>query len=433
MNEFAYESCLSVSLAPICFHSSETFLKVLRLTSTRLMRRGTVPLISANQLHRVDFSKTQIPHFDKEHNYPMTLHSQRFLKFSAIATTLLLLASAASLRADTVVLKNGDKFTGSAVKLDGGKLTFKTDDAADPVAITFDNVTSLTLDKAMILGTAKGKLTVTALSRTEAGIVATTASGPTTVAAAEVTVLRTPGDEDAFERSLHPSWTHAWAGAANVSLALARGNADTSTFGAGFTAARVTLHDKTAAYFTTLYAKDGNATPSTSANATGGGASYNHNLKPKVFGYVSGDFYSDQLQELDLRSIIGGGAGYHAIAKPTETLDVTGGLVWTHESYSTTAAATGTTNSFPALQIGEQYMRKFGANSVLSEQAAIYPDLSDLSQYQFTLTAGFSTKLAKMFNWVTTIGDNYTSFPPAGTLANDFVLTTGLGVTLTRP
>jgi len=33
---------------------------------------------------------------------------------------------------------------------------------------------------------------------------------------------------------------------------------------------------------------------------------------------------------------------------------------------------------------------------------------------------------------VTTFSDNYTSFPPAGTLDNDVILTTGLGVTLTR-
>jgi hypothetical protein len=37
-----------------------------------------------------------------------------------------------------------------------------------------------------------------------------------------------------------------------------------------------------------------------------------------------------------------------------------------------------------------------------------------------------------MFNWVTSFSDNYTSFPPAGTLDNDVILTTGLGVSLSR-
>jgi hypothetical protein len=38
-----------------------------------------------------------------------------------------------------------------------------------------------------------------------------------------------------------------------------------------------------------------------------------------------------------------------------------------------------------------------------------------------------------MFNWVTPFNDSYTSFPPAGTLNNDVILTTGLGITLARP
>ena len=53
--------------------------------------------------------------------------------------------------------------------------------------------------------------------------------------------------------------------------------------------------------------------------------------------------------------------------------------------------------------------------------------------YQFTLTSAFSTRLGKMFNWVTTFSDNYTSFPPAGTVDNDVILTSGLGIALTRP
>jgi len=45
---------------------------------------------------------------------------------SVLASTLFVLTSTPSLHADTVVLKNGDHLTGTAVKLDGGKLTFKT-------------------------------------------------------------------------------------------------------------------------------------------------------------------------------------------------------------------------------------------------------------------------------------------------------------------
>ena len=362
----------------------------------------------------------------------MSSPSPRRFALSVLIFTLLFLAAAPSLHADTVVLKNGDRLTGTAVKLDGGKLTFKTA-YADAIAIAWDQVTSLTTSTALVLPTPKGNLSVTSIERSTAGLVVTTPSGPSTLDPATVTVLRNPADQKAYEASLHPSWGHAWAGAANVSLALTRGNSDTATFGAGVTAARTTRDDKTSLYANTIYATNGNSIPTTSANSTGGGIRYDHNLNPRTFAFGSGDFLSNALQDLDLRSTIGGGFGWHASKTPRQTFDVLGGIVWIHEDYSASTVVPSTTNSFPALNLGEQYTRKIGAGSLFTEQANAYPDLSNLGQVQFTLHSTFSTKLGKMFNWVTTFGDNYTSFPPAGTLKNDVVLTTGLGVTLARP
>lgn len=368
----------------------------------------------------------------------MPMRTPQRAALSVLASTLFVLASSQSLRADTVVLKNGDRLTGTAVKLDGGKLTFKTA-YTDAIVIVWDQVTNLNTDKPLVLPTPKGNLEVTAIQRSDAGLVVTTATGASTLEPGTVTVLRSPADQKAFEASLHPNWGHAWAGAANVSLALAHGNSNTATFGAGLTAARTTRTDKTSLYVTTLYSENSNAIPSTSANSTGGGLRYEHNLNPRIFAFGTGDFLQDALQDLDLRSTVGGGFGWHAAKSPKQNFDILGGLVWTHENYSA-VAATATTpvtpasvNSFAALDLGEQYTRKIGAGSLFTEQAYIYPDLNSLSQFQFTVNSAFSTKLGKMFNWVTTFSDNYTSFPPAGTLDNDLILTTGLGVTLTRP
>jgi hypothetical protein len=349
-----------------------------------------------------------------------------------LASTLLAFLAAPALRADTVVLKNGDRLTGTSVKLEGGKLTFKTA-YADAIAIAWDQVTSLTTSKPFVLPTPKENLTVTSIERTDRGLIVATSNGPVTLDPATLTVLRSPADQKTYEASLHPNWAHAWAGAANVSLALARGNSDTETFGAGLTAARTTRTDKTLIYANTLYSENGNAVPSTSANAAGGGLRYDHNVNPRLFAFGSGDFSANALQDLDFRSILGGGFGWHASKTPRQSFDVLGRLVWTHENYSANSSGPATVNSFAALDLGEQYTRKLGPSSLFTEQAYLYPDLSTLSQYQFTVTSAFSTKIGKMFNWVTTFSDSYTSFPPPGTLSNDVILTTGLGVTLVRP
>jgi len=342
------------------------------------------------------------------------------------ACSLISLLAVPALRADTVVLKNGDRLTGTAVKLDGGKLTFKTD-YADAIAIAWDQVTSLTTAKPLVLPTAKGNLSVSSIERAATGLIVATASGPATLDPAAVTILRTPADQQAYEDSLHPGWAHAWAGAATASLALARGNSDTATFGAGFTAARTTRTDKTLLYANFLYSTNANSVPSTSANATSGGARYDHNLNPKLFAFGSGDFSSNALQNLNLRSIAGGGFGWHASKSAKQSFDVLGGIVWTHETYSP-----GPTNSFAAFDLGQVYTRKIGAGSLFTEQTYFYPDLSQTGRYQLAADTAFTTRLGKIFNWNTTFSDRYTSFPPPNTQNNDVILTTGLGVSLAK-
>ncbi len=357
------------------------------------------------------------------------------LRYSKILTPVLfaaVLLAVPLLRADTVVLKNGDRVSGTAVKLEGGKLVFKTA-YADVVTIAWDQIASLTLNQPLILVTPKEKLNVTSVERTGTGLTVSTASGLVNMDPAVVLVLRSLADQRAYEASLHPNWGHAWAGAANVSLALARGNSDTTTFAAGFTAARATRTDSTSLYANFLYSKNANAVPTTSANSTGGGARYDHTLHSTLSAFASGDFSSNALQYLDLRSIIGGGLGWHPVKTPRQTLDLLGGAVWTHESYSASPTNNfSTTNSFAAMDLGEIYMRKLGAGSVLTEQVFFYPDLNQAGQYQLAFDSAFSTKLGKILSWQTAFSDRYTSFPPAGTLSNDVVLTTGLGISLSR-
>lgn len=337
-----------------------------------------------------------------------------------------------TLHADTVVLKNGDRLTGTAIKLDGGKLTFKTA-YSDPIVLVWDQVASLKLTQALMLPLPQGIVNVTSIDRSDTGLIVTGPSGPVTMEPAAVTVLRTPADQKAYEATLHPGWGHAWAGAANVSFALAHGNSETETFGAGLAAARQTRTDKTSLYVNTLYSKNAHAVPEVSANTTAGGLRYDHNVNPRFFVFGTGDFLSNALQDLDLRSILGGGFGWHASKTDKQNLDVLGGIVWTHENYSANASGPAVTNSFAAIDLGQQYTRKLGSASLFTEQAYIYPDLNSLSKYQFTLNSTFSTKIGKMFTWITTFNDNYTSFPPAGTVSNDVILTTGLGVALSRP
>ena len=368
--------------------------------------------------------------------------------YRTLLKTLFALAVAAVLStpmlADTITLKNGDHITGTVSQLAGGKLTVKTAYAGD-LTITFDEVTNVKLDKPLVLSTETKvgkkidikKTDITGIERTSSGFTVTSASGPEPVPPAGLGTLRDAASQTAYEASLHPSFAHGWSGVANISVALSTGNSETTTIGTGVVAARPTRTDKTSLYYNTLYTHDGVA-GKTTANQTNAGLRYDHNLNPKVFLFGTGDFATNALQALDLRTVVGGGFGWHAIAKPRQQLDVLGGVVWTHENYggiNNTGApgpTTSSTDSFAALDFGEQYTRKLGKNSSFTEQAFIFPDLQDTSQYRFTTNAGLSTKLSSWLSWQTTFSDIYVTDPPAGAKDNDLVFTTGLGITFTR-
>jgi putative salt-induced outer membrane protein YdiY len=369
------------------------------------------------------------------------LHLSRRTAAVALAAAVLLPSAAV---ADTVVLKNGDHLTGTVNQLAGGKLTVTTS-YAGAVTITWDEVSSVKLDKPLILPieTRMGKkvdikkVEVTGIDRTPTGFVVATATGPQPVPPAGLSALRTAAAEQAYEASIRPSFLHAWTGAANVSLAITGGNSETTSVGTGVNLTRVTSTDKTALYFNDVYSHDSVA-GLTTADSTNAGLRYDHNVNPKLFAFGTADFNVNGLQDLDLRTILGGGFGWHAIARPKSALDVLGGLVWTHESYSAIPATSSSalvpaeTNSFAALDFGQQYTQKFGKASIFTEQAYLFPDLQDTSQFRFTLNSAFSTKINNFLSWQTAFSDVYVTNPPSGTKDNDVVLTTGLGFTFTK-
>ena len=368
------------------------------------------------------------------------------LRLQAVVAALFLLPLAA--KADTVVLKNGDHLTGTVNQLAGGKLTVTTS-YAGAVTITWDEVSTVKLDKPLILPieTRNGKqvdikkIEITGIERTSTGFVVTTANGPQPVPTPQLSTLRTAAAETAYEASIRPNFLHGWTGAANVSLAITGGNSETTSVGTGVNLVRATSTDKTALYFNDVYSHDSVA-GLTTADSTNAGLRYDHNVNKKLFVFGTTDFNVNGLQDLNLRTILGGGFGWHAIAKPNRTMDVMGGAVWTHESYSEIPAVTTTTpptpavpaqtNSFAALDFGEQFTQKFGKATTFTEQAYIFPDMQDTSQFRFTLNSGFSTKINNFLSWQTAFSDVYVTNPPSGTKDNDVVLTTGLGFTFTK-
>lgn len=334
----------------------------------------------------------------------------------------------ASLFADQILLKNGDRLTGSIEKSDDKTLVIKTEFAGE-VTVQWPAVQEINSTQSLHVSLSDGK-TVSGTVTTSQGnlAVATASSGTITVPLTTVTQVFGEVEQAAYEKSLHPGLLDGWKGGANVGFALTRGNSETKNLALAFTADRKTLHDHLGLYTNSVYAtNDAGATPATTANAVQGGIRYDHDLNPRLFAYVGADFQTDALQTLDLRSVFGGGLGLHVIKSDRTTLDLLGGANYTREKYSLLPS-----RSFAAASVGEELSHKLGMNTLLTEKLYFFPNLNDTGEYRATFNFGTVTKISKWLGWQNAFGDIYVTNPPAGAKQNDILLTTGLNFSFTH-
>ena len=277
--------------------------------------------------------------------------------------------------------------------------------------------------------TAQG-MTINGMVTTDAGdLVVTPSTGaPVRVPLANIATIRSQQVETAYERSQHPGLLQNWQTTAALGFALARGNSHTTNLNLAFNAARTTPHDKITAYMTSVYADSGlvvapGVTAGVTANEITGGARYQHDVGGRAFAYASAEFLYNELQFLNLRSILGAGAGYHAIMQPKTTLDFFAGGNYTRESYST-----GILRSVAAATVGDTFTQQWGATSI-NQNFQIYPQLGPTGPYRFAFNLTVATKIHAWLGWQSTVGDLYISDPVPGTVANDLIFSTGINVT----
>jgi putative salt-induced outer membrane protein YdiY len=334
---------------------------------------------------------------------------------------------ASSMFADQVVLSNGDRLTGDIVKSDAKALVLKSEFAGE-VTIQWDAVKEITSGEPLHVQLKEGKDLVGKVTTSDGTLYVETNSGKIEAPKDAIVLLRNDAEQTAYEKTLHPGLLQGWNGGSTVGFALTRGNSQTKNLALAFNAARKTLNDGITLYTNSIYASNDapGAIPSTTANAIQGGIRYDHTIHARLFGYGTADFQTDDLQGLDLRSVFGGGLGYHAVKSETTTLDFLGGVNYTREKYSTF------TRSFPAGSFGEEFMHKVHGGTVIMQQMYIYPDFSDFGQYRGTFNFGTVTKISKWMGWQNSFGDIYVSNPPIGKKQNDILFSTGLNLTFIR-
>ena len=329
--------------------------------------------------------------------------------------------------ADQVVLKNGDRVTGTIVKKDAKDLTIKTDHFG-VITTAWEQVASITADKPVNVVLSDGR-TLRGTMTTAGGKVEVVADNTrASVAPGDITILRDADEQKAYERLLQPGWGDLWAGSASLGFAGTIGNARTSTFTTSINAVRATKTDKTSIYFKTISASAlANGVSAATARAVRAGVAYDHNLSSRMFVNIFNDWEYDRFQNLDLRFVVGGGVGFHAVKTERSRLDLLAGFDYNHSKFNTPL-----TRNTGELFWGDDYNYKLSSITSFVQTFRMFNTLSDPGAYRVNADIGLSTKLWKRLSWDVSLSDRYLRHPAPGRKTNDLIYTTGLGITFAR-
>lgn len=271
------------------------------------------------------------------------------------------------------------------------------------------------------------------------------AATPAVAAKETIVAVRNDAEQHAFdeaaEKMAHPKFTYFWRGVFDTGLALTRGNSETANFTLAAKAVRETPNDKLTVYGNYIFANNSSVPPTvTTANALDVGLRGDLNVSPRVFVFALTYYQTNELQHLDLRSVFGGGFGYHVIKTAKTTFDLFGGFTYDHDSFSSYLVANPTPppafNTIPSsvqssgeALVGEEFDTKLSKRTALAERFSFYPNLSHTGDYRMELHSNVATQINNWLSWQVTLTDSYISYPPPTLKANDLLLSTGLRVT----
>jgi len=347
-----------------------------------------------------------------------------------LKTNFILLLSLSAF-ADQIQMKNGDRVTGSIVKKDAATLTIKTVHFGT-LTLPWAEVESVKADTPLVVVLPDGRTLEATLATTDGQVEVAAKSGTQTVAPRDIVALRDKAEQRTYERLLNPGWLDLWAGNAAIGWAGTRGNASTATFTTSLGAARQTNHDKTSLYFNVIRASALlSGVNQKTAQAVRGGWGYNRNVSPRMFINTFNDWEYDRFQNLDLRIVVGGGLGYTVWKAEKGRLDLVGGAAWNRESFDPAPKPVFVRNSAEGYW-GDDFTYRLNARTSLRQSFRMFNNLTNTGQYRVNFDVGAQTQLFKWLTWNVSASNRYLSNPVQGRLSNDFLYTTGFGISFAR-
>lgn len=327
--------------------------------------------------------------------------------FVLILLVLVLLRVSAQAADDIVALKNGDRISGTIVKMTDGKLVVKTTYAGD-VTIDWKAVAWLDSPTARRTKLADGDVVSVTFAHKPTGVyLESPALGTGRLMPLDhIVAIAVPE---------HPSWT----GSIAVNINGQSGNTDNQNFGFQGDATRETDIDRWK-FSGRAVQQSTNGTTTIQQVLTRG--SYDYFLSKKWFLDSFVNFEHDKLQDLTLRTRAGAGPGYWFIK--TDGLQLSGLLnaAYVNENYDVEAD-----RDFMAFALSEDLSWKLTDKHSLHQRIDLYPNVQEGSDFQAQFEIGFRQALMEGFFAELNFLDRYDNMPVSGRKKNDTLYGLSLG------
>ena len=274
----------------------------------------------------------------------------------------LFLVNAGPALGDEIILENGDRLTGTVVKVEGGKLTLKTE-YSGAVEIPVEKIKRLTTDNPAEVHLSGGEVLKGKLKVDEAGKVAVEPSPDR-----EATTV----DWKKVD-SINPPPPPKWKGNINIGAAQQTGNTERKSASIGAEASRKTDQDRFSLRFLFNYAEDKS---DISARNTYGALKYDYFFTKKFYGYLGVELLNDKFQDLDLRAIAGPGFGYQIWDDPVKSFRVEAGISYVWEEHIVTA-----NHNYSVARLGADFRYQIFKFLTFTDNFLIYPNLEHGGEY----------------------------------------------------
>lgn len=310
----------------------------------------------------------------------------------------------ASVRADTVVLRNGDRLTGTVVNVSADTVRLQTDYAGE-IAIERAKVATLTTDEPVPLMIG---------DRIENGRIGAGENDNVTVAREDGTTGSMP-----LARIAHIKPTPRqggpgvnYAGRVNLGYSRSAGNSQNERlYGEGELRARHKDYRWSVGGDARESSDDGVRSES-NWRARG-----NHDwfFRPRQFLYTRATFEHDEFRDIDLRSTVGGGYGYQVLETDTTQLSLQGGV-----DYVNVQRDVGEDEEYPAAGWGISYEQQvWTGRVVLFHDQDGFWSLEDADDILARTKTGARFPLGNGFSATAQLNLDWDNDPAPGTKSTD--------------